>query len=63
MDVLFVIAAVIFVIAMTWVSIRNARALKRDVDKRFEDLGARLAREAQSTLAPLLERDIGDKPG
>jgi hypothetical protein len=55
---------VVFVILLILLArslVRNARELKRDVDKRFEDLSVRLADEAKSTIKPLLDRDPEDK--
>jgi predicted Holliday junction resolvase-like endonuclease len=52
---------VILLILMTRSFIRNARELRRDVDKRFADLSVRLADEARSTIKPLLDRDPEDK--
>ena len=48
-------------ILMAWSFIRNAVALRRDINKRFADLGVRLADEAKSTIKPLLDRDPNDK--
>jgi len=58
--IVFIIVVVPIVVLMARAFIRNAVALKRDVDKRFDDLGARLADQAKSTVEPLLEKDKSD---
>ena len=60
--ILVLVAMVVLVIVMARSFIRNAVALRRDVNKRFDDLGERLADEAKSTMDPLLKRDSDDKP-
>ena len=52
---------VILIILMARTFIRNAVELRRDVNKRFDDLSVRLADEAKSTIKPLLDRDPDDK--
>ena len=52
---------VILLILMARSFVRNARELRRDVNKRFDDLGVRLADEAKATIKPLLDRDPNDK--
>lgn len=52
---------VILIILMVRTFIRNAIELRRDVNKRFDDLSVRLADEAKSTIEPLLEQDLKDK--
>lgn len=55
------VVAVLLVIAMTRSFIRNAIELRRDINKRFDDLSVRLENEAKSTIKPLLDRDPDDK--
>ena len=55
------VAFVILLILMARLFLRNARELRRDVNKRFDDLSVRLADEAKSTIKPLLDRDHDDK--
>ena len=55
------VIAVLLVIAMTRSFIRNAIELRRDINKRFDDLSVRLEDEARSTIKPLLDRDPEDK--
>ena len=51
---------VVLVIAMTWSFVRNALALRRDLNKRFDALSERLADDAESTIDPLLKRHPDD---
>lgn len=60
MRVLFVVVVLVVFGAMFWSFVRNAIALKRDVDKRFDDFRDRLADEAETTVDPLLRRDAED---
>ena len=60
MRVVFVLVVLVIFGAMIWSFARNALALKRDVDKRFEDFRERLADEAESTVEPLIRRDPED---
>ena len=60
MRVIFVLVVLAIFAAMVWSFARNALALKRDVDKRFEDFRDRLADEAETTVDPLLRRDRED---
>jgi hypothetical protein len=57
---IFTLIVTVVVGAMIWSFVRNAMALKRDVDKRFDDFRVRLADEAESTVDPLLRRDPED---
>ena len=57
----FICVAVVAVVFMARAFIRNARALKRDVDKRFDEFGERLANQAKSAVEPLLEKDKTDR--
>ena len=58
--ILVLSAMVVLVVVMTWAFVRNAMALRRDLNKRFDALGERLADEAESTIDPLLRRDPKD---
>ena len=58
--ILVLCAMVVLVIVMAWSFVRNAVALRRDLNKRFDALGERLAGEAESTIDPLLKRDPKD---
>ena len=58
--ILVLSAMVVLVIVMTWSFVRNAMALRRDLNKRFDALGERLADKAESTIDPLLRRDPKD---
>jgi hypothetical protein len=60
MRVVFVLVVLVIFGAMFWSFARNALALKRDVDKGFEDFREGLADEAESTVDPLLRRDPED---
>jgi hypothetical protein len=53
-------AMVVLVIVMAWSFVRNAVALRRDLNRRFDALGERLAEKAESTIDPLLRRDPKD---
>ena len=57
---IFVIVILVIFGAMAWSFARNALALKRDVDKRFDEFRVRLADEAESAVDPLLRRDPED---
>ena len=59
--ILVLLVMVVLVIAMTWSFVRNARALRRDLNTRFDSLSERLGDEAESTIDPLLKRDPDDK--
>jgi uncharacterized membrane protein affecting hemolysin expression len=58
--ILVLSAMVVLVVVMAWSFVRNAVALRRDLNKRFDALGKRLADEAESTIDPLLRRDPKD---
>ena len=58
--ILVLSAMVVLVVVMTWSFVRNAVALRRDLNKRFDALAERLAGEAESTIDPLLRRDPKD---
>jgi hypothetical protein len=60
MDVALAVLVLVLVIAMIPSFVRNAVALKRDVDKRFDDFSVRLADQAKSTVEPFLNRDPDD---
>lgn len=60
MRVAFVLVVLLIFGAMLWSFVRNAIALKRDVDKRFDDFRDRLADEAKTTVDPLLRRNPKD---
>jgi hypothetical protein len=55
------IVLIAFVILLTRSLVLNALRLKRDVDKRFDDLRDRLERQANSTVDPLLKSDASDR--
>jgi hypothetical protein len=59
--IVFIIIVIPLVVLMARAFIRNAVALKRDVDKRFDDLEERLADQATSIVEPLLEKDRTDR--
>ena len=59
--ILVLVVMVVLVIVMAWSFVRNARALRRDLNERFDALGDRLADEAESTIDPLLKRDPDDE--
>ena len=48
------LAAVALVIGVFIASVRNARALRRDLDQRFDAVEARLARQANAIADELL---------
>ena len=54
MPVIVAILLAILIIALTRSFILNALALRRDLNKRFDDLRARLEDEANSTVDHLL---------
>ena len=56
----FVLVVLVIFAAMLWSFVRNAIALKRDVDKRFDEFRDRLADDARTTVDPLLRRDPED---
>jgi hypothetical protein len=60
MRAVFVLVVLLIFGAMLWSFVRNAIALKRDVDKRFDDFRERLADEAETTVDPLLRRNPED---
>jgi hypothetical protein len=55
------IVLIVFVILLTRSLVLNALRLKRDVDKRFDDLRDRLERQANSTVEPLLKPNASDR--
>src|SRR5262249_5588752 len=56
---LFVILAPVVVVAMFWSLTRNAIAMKRDIDQRFEGLRQRLEADATKLIGTLFR----DRPG
>ena len=58
---LLAIASIAFVTLLTRTLVLNALRLKRDVDKRFDDLRDRLERQANSTVDPLLKPNASDR--
>ena len=50
------LALVAIVTAIFVASVKNARALKRDIDRRFDDVQARLERQANAIADELLAR-------
>jgi hypothetical protein len=55
------ILVLLLILAMILSFVRNAVALKRDIDKRFDDFSARLADEARATVDPFLENERNDR--
>jgi hypothetical protein len=49
------IALILLIIAITGSFVINAMALKRDIDKRFDDFRVRLEREANATVGDFLQ--------
>ncbi len=60
LTLVLVIVTPILVVAMIWAFARNAIAMKRDVDERFDRLRRRLENDATKTIETLL-RDGSDK--
>ena len=61
LTILLLAFVVALIVAMIRSFFRNAVALRRDVDRRFDDLSERLADEARRTIDPLLKRDPNDR--
>ena len=55
--VILVVLLLAFIIAVTRACIRNARAIKRDVDQRFEKIRADLEKQGNATLDHILDRE------
>jgi hypothetical protein len=55
------ILAALFVVALTIGFVRNALALKRDINRRFDDLRVRLESEANATLDGLLNANAPER--
>ena len=51
---LLVIVTSLVVLVMIWAFVRNAIAMKRDVDQRFDRLRRRLETDATKAIEPLL---------
>lgn len=56
----FVLLAPILVLIMLWALTRNAIAMKRDIDQRFERLKNRLETDATKTIETLFRDKSGD---
>ena len=54
-----VLLAPIVVLVMLWALTRNAIAMKRDIDQRFERLQNRLETDATKAIDPLLRDQSG----
>jgi len=54
------ILLLLLILAMILSFVRNAVALKRDIDKRFDDFSDRLADKARATVDPFLDRERND---
>jgi hypothetical protein len=59
MPLIIAILACLLIIVMIGAFVRNALALKRDLDRRFVDFRARLETEANSTLEAFLKANEG----
>ena len=62
MPLIIAVLVILLVIVLTRSFVINAMALKRDIDRRFDELRIRLADEASSTLDGFL-RASGDDDG
>lgn len=60
MLLIIVALATILVVVLARYFVLNAIALRRDVDRRFEDFRVRLERDANSTLQDLLDTKTSD---
>jgi hypothetical protein len=58
--VVLVTLAPLVVLVMIWAFARNAIAMKRDLDQRFERLRKDLETDANETIDPLLRERSGD---
>ena len=59
MPLLVAILLTLLLVALTRSFVLNAIALKRDIDRRFDDLRIRLESEASATLEGFLEAQAG----
>jgi hypothetical protein len=62
LSVFLIILTSILIVLMVWSFARNAIAMKRDVDQRFDRLRRRLETDATKAMEPLL-RDKSEKNG
>lgn len=60
MLLIIVALATILVVVLARYFVLNAIALRRDLDRRFEDFRVRLERDANSTLQDLLDTKTSD---
>jgi hypothetical protein len=56
---LFLVITAILVVLMIWSFARNAIAMKRDLDQRFDRLRRRLETDATKAIEPLLREKSG----
>lgn len=61
MPVIVAILAALLVVVLTRAFVINAMALKRDIERRFDELRVRLESEANSTLDGFLKANGGDE--
>jgi hypothetical protein len=61
MSWLIAVSVVLFVIVLTRAFILNARAIKRDMNKRFDELRARLERDANSVVDEFLKGNAHER--
>jgi len=59
LSLLIVILAPLLVLAMIWAFARNAIAMKRDMDQRFDRLRSRLETDATNAIETLLRERSG----
>ncbi|HEY7498182.1 MAG TPA: hypothetical protein VH740_06705 [Vicinamibacterales bacterium] len=59
LSLFLIIAAPILVLLMIWAFARNAIAMKRDLDHRFDRLRDRLERDATKAIETLLHEKSG----
>jgi hypothetical protein len=60
MPLIFVTLMTLLVIVLTRAFIINAMALRRDIDRRFDELRVRLESQANSMLDGFLKANAGD---
>lgn len=59
---LLVIAVAALLVALTRVLIDNARAMRRDVNRTFDDFRSRLEADATSVVSELLDSESRGRP-
>ena len=59
---LVVVAVAVLLVALTRVLINNARALRRDVNRTFDDFRSRLEADANAVVSDVLDSEPRERP-